>query len=477
MGFQNVSRLAGGIIAYDRALLEENKNKVEQEQKKSLFIGTNYVFDNRVGRQITNDALGTCITCGGKTNLVSNCRNNNCHKRMVQCLECSSKYIGTCSEACRQRVLNSQGNMIARKRSAGQATGSANTSAVSEEEDYDVEKETPCHTLDQYSTVYSSDLPPIYAAIEHNTNKYLPTGSHMVSGSMQGRLLCNLASMTTTGRILEIGTFTGYATASLLEGAAAKRNPNILGTRTGGPFILSLERDQRAYDLAVAHLNILSRLGIGAEAAAEILNIDMERKFVNLRLNLVSRMKVYVFINEFLSPVSLLYMTLAIADIVHNLKNPHSTFTFAFKNIIGCEIQRVSDALATIEQMALGEGFNADIAPFDIVFIDADKTRLLEYTEACLANDRILKKGGFMIVDNTLYKGIVLEHTGVSRSPVEEDNDPISSTMDSGKLKRSRRAYQLAGKMHKFNKEIAGDNRCEVMILPIRDGLSLIRKK
>jgi caffeoyl-CoA O-methyltransferase len=133
--------------------------------------------------------------------------------------------------------------------------------------------------------------------------------------------------------------------------------------------------------------------------------------------------------------------------------------------------------LATIEQMALGAGDNSDIAPFDLVFIDADKTRLLEYTEACLASDRILKPGGYMIVDNTLYKGIVLEHTGVSKSITKEDTVATTNAMDSGTLKRSRRSYQLAGKLHKFNKVIAKDERCEVVILPIRDGLSLIRKK
>jgi caffeoyl-CoA O-methyltransferase len=166
-----------------------------------------------------------------------------------------------------------------------------------------------------------------------------------------------------------------------------------------------------------------------------------------------------------------------VADNESDPTSNHNACSFTFKNFIGCEIQKVSDALATVEQMALGVGNNGDISPFDIVFIDADKTRLLEYTEACLANDRILKKGGYMIVDNTLYKGIVLEHTGVSTSPAQEDNASTSKAMDSGTLKRSRRAYQLAGKLHKFNKAIAKDNRCEVMILPIRDGLSLIRKK
>jgi predicted sulfurtransferase len=45
------------IIAYDQALQEDNKNKAEEDQKKSIFRGTNYVFDNRVGRQITSDIL------------------------------------------------------------------------------------------------------------------------------------------------------------------------------------------------------------------------------------------------------------------------------------------------------------------------------------------------------------------------------------------------------------------------------------
>jgi hypothetical protein len=254
-------------------LQEDNKNKAEEDQKISLFRGTNYVFDNRVGRQITSDALGTCITCGAKTNLISNCRNNNCHRRMIQCHECSSTYIGSCSDACKQRVLNSQGNMIARK--------SASTIAIFEED----EKEIPCHTEDEYSDTYSSDLPPVYAVIEHNTKRYLPTGSHMVSGSIQGRLLCNLASMTSTGRILEIGTFTGYATACFLEGIAATRNPNVTGSRKQGPFVLSLERDQRAYELAVAHIDVLSRQGTGAEAAAEMSNLNIERKFIDIELN------------------------------------------------------------------------------------------------------------------------------------------------------------------------------------------------
>jgi predicted sulfurtransferase len=100
MGFTNVSRLAGGIIAYDRTLNEKAPNE------EPLFKGTNFVFDGRLGRSITEDAMGECITCGSTTSLVSNCLNENCHKRMIQCENCRTSFHGTCSNACRHRLVN-----------------------------------------------------------------------------------------------------------------------------------------------------------------------------------------------------------------------------------------------------------------------------------------------------------------------------------------------------------------------------------
>ena len=100
MGFTNVSRLAGGIIAYDRTLNEKNP------EEEPMFKGTNYVFDGRVGREITRDALGVCITCGGKTNLLSNCKNVDCHKRIVQCNDCIDPFGGCCSDACKEASIH-----------------------------------------------------------------------------------------------------------------------------------------------------------------------------------------------------------------------------------------------------------------------------------------------------------------------------------------------------------------------------------
>jgi len=135
----------------------------------------------------------------------------------------------------------------------------------------------------------------------------------------------------------------------------------------------------------------------------------------------------------------------------------------------GCEIVRVTDALAFVDAIASGI-IHETISPFDIVFIDADKTRFLQYIEACLINDKVLKKGGVMIVDNVLWKGLVLDC-------VEEtnNNDQVNAQIED--MKKSRRKRKLANTIHKFNSAIVQDDRVEVLMLPIRDGLSVIRKK
>jgi len=180
MGYTNVSRLAGGIVAYDRTLGESSNASRPIE---SLFHGSNYVFDNRVGRQITDHKLGTCVTCGGKTNLLTNCANNGCHKRMVQCETCAPTFAGCCSSGCRSIF-------VSRPPPPTQTFDPAVFDDVQE-----------------YCASHSSPAPDQFANF-----RVLKEGAHMVSSGVQGRLLTTLASMTRSGRVLEIGTFTGYAT-------------------------------------------------------------------------------------------------------------------------------------------------------------------------------------------------------------------------------------------------------------------------
>lgn len=86
---------------------------------------------------------------------------------------------------------------------------------------------------------------------------------------------------------------------------------------------------------------------------------------------------------------------------------------------------------------------------FDLAFVDGDKRKYIEYYEMTLAH---LSTGGYIIADNTLWDGHVLEEH-------PHNND-----------------YQNIG-IKAFNDLVACDRRVEKVILPLRDGLTIIRKK
>lgn len=97
----------------------------------------------------------------------------------------------------------------------------------------------------------------------------------------------------------------------------------------------------------------------------------------------------------------------------------------------------IGDALEVVPNLGL---------MFDLAFVDGDKRRYVDYYEMVLAH---LNKGGYILADNTLWDGHVLE----------ESHDP-----------------QTLG-IQAFNDWVAKDERVEKVILPLRDGLTIIRKK
>jgi caffeoyl-CoA O-methyltransferase len=86
--------------------------------------------------------------------------------------------------------------------------------------------------------------------------------------------------------------------------------------------------------------------------------------------------------------------------------------------------------------------------PIDIVFIDADKKNYLAYYQLIFEK---LNTGGIIIADNVLWSGKI--------------------TMAESEMDRETLA------LHEFNKAVQNDARVENMLLPIRDGLMVIRKK
>ena len=85
---------------------------------------------------------------------------------------------------------------------------------------------------------------------------------------------------------------------------------------------------------------------------------------------------------------------------------------------------------------------------FDMAFIDGDKRTYVETYEMALS---LLNSGGFILADNTLWDGHV--------------TDPAYD-----------KDHQTQG-IRRFNDHVAQDDRVEKVILPLRDGLTLIRKK
>jgi len=175
---------------------------------------------------------------------------------------------------------------------------------------------------------------------------------HMLSGHYQGRLLSMLSKMMRPKHILEIGTFTGYATICLAEGL------------TEDGIIHTIEVNRELEEMLVQHFK----------------STDVDKK-----------------IRQYYGHA---------ADII-------------------VEIQENN---------------------FDIAFIDADKKNNLHYFQ--LIFDKV-RSGGLIIIDNVLWKGKVYGS--------EDDADTRS--------------------IRELNDAIAGDTRVEKLILPVRDGIMLIRKK
>lgn len=185
-----------------------------------------------------------------------------------------------------------------------------------------------------------------------NRETYLrETMPHMLSGHFQGRVLALLAKLVRPKQMLEIGTFTGYATLCLAEGLDQE---GILHTIDINEELE--ERVQGYFDASPYRGNIKYHIG---DAAEIIPTIDGD---------------------------------------------------------------------------------------FDLIFIDADKKRNLYYFETLIGR---VRSGGLLLIDNVLWKGKVLT------------DNPDNQTKN----------------IIELNETLAKDSRVEKLILPIRDGLFVLRKK
>ena len=204
--------------------------------------------------------------------------------------------------------------------------------------------------VNSYLESICDDENPLLKTINRET--YLKeTMPHMMSGHYQGRVLSMISKLVGPTRILEIGTFTGYASLCLAEGLSA---------------------------------------------SGELHTIDINEE---------QQERVQGYFDQ-------------------------SSFAAQIKYHIG-------DALDIIPTIA---------GNFDLVFIDADKKRNLLYYEMLVER---VPSGGVLMIDNVLWKGKVFED----------------------------RADNQTKQVLELNNILAKDTRVEKLILPVRDGLFVLRKK
>ncbi len=219
-------------------------------------------------------------------------------------------------------------------------------------------------TIDDYIEAHIEPEHPYLHALWRATYLHL-NYPRMASGHLQGEVLRMMVQMIRPRRVLEVGTFTGYAALAMAS---------------------ALQPDAHLYTVEI---------------------YDEQEDFT----------RPWIEQSPWADKV-----TFIIGDIMELLQAPAT----------GTEASRP----------ALPE-------KFDLIFLDADKRHYIEHYEALIPR---LAQGGFLLADNTLWDGHV----------VEDD----------------RRASDL--KTHgimDFNDHVAADPRVEQVILPLRDGLTVIRLK
>ncbi|PFH38248.1 hypothetical protein BESB_005890 [Besnoitia besnoiti] len=74
--------------------------------RRSFFLGSLYVFDDRMTRRVTSHLFSPCSSCGAELSAAyANCGNPSCHARVLQCDACARSLCGCCKESCRKAAL------------------------------------------------------------------------------------------------------------------------------------------------------------------------------------------------------------------------------------------------------------------------------------------------------------------------------------------------------------------------------------
>ena len=205
--------------------------------------------------------------------------------------------------------------------------------------------------IEEYISAHIQPESSLLKRIYRDTNLKM-LNPRMASGHIQGRLISMFVSMIRPQMVLEVGTFTGYATLCIAESLPE------------GGMVHTIEIDDELEDF---------------------------------------------------------------------IRKGFDDSPFSDRIIL-----HIGDALETVPGLGL---------MFDMIFLDAEKREYPDYYNVLMD---YLKPGGYMLADNTLWDGHVVDSN--------YDSDPQTVAVK------------------RFNDMAAADGRVEVAMIPVRDGLTIIRK-
>jgi caffeoyl-CoA O-methyltransferase len=162
-------------------------------------------------------------------------------------------------------------------------------------------------------------------------------------------------------------------------------------------------------------------------------------------------------ISKLISPENVLeigtYTAYSTLCLLEGLKENGKITTIDINEELEDIVRKYIDKANAVEKIDYRIGDALEIIPslnktFDLVFIDADKSNYINYYN--LVFDKV-KSGGFILTDNVLWSGKVIQ---------ELKGDDLDTKI-----------------ILEFNEMVKNDDRVETILLPIRDGLMLTRKK
>jgi predicted O-methyltransferase YrrM len=122
---------------------------------------------------------------------------------------------------------------------------------------------------------------------------------------------------------------------------------------------------------------------------------------------------------------------------------------------------QIAPAQATLDALIAG----GRAGQFDFAFVDANKDGYCDYYERCM---QLLRPGGLLVADNTLFGGRVV--ASCTPDAIRAEKPPAPPSLQDLKI-----AYTEGAR--RFNALVANDDRADAVLLPALDGVTIVRKR